>query len=134
MNVANADDNRGCASSADSGSVPSRRSNTSPAKTTTAGPLHSSIARATERQTGKLYRFRSDLLPFHGLRTLAALPAGESVPDTLTIQVPANAAPGRYALKLALVEQPFLPNLRMRDLLRDEDRWDGPVIGEVTVR
>ncbi len=90
--------------------------------------------RALERQEGALYRFRTDALPLHGLRSLASLPRGSAAGDTLVFEVPAAAGPGRYALKLALMPEPFVENLHLRDLLRDDDLYDGALIDSVEVR
>jgi hypothetical protein len=87
-----------------------------------------------EHRTGRLYRFRTDQLPFHGMSDLSQLARGTSVRDTLDIRVPPSAAPGRYVVKLALVPEPLVTNLRLRDILRDDDLYDGPAIGWITVR
>ena len=99
------------------------------------GAAWSKVARRLiEHQDGVLYRFRTDALPLHGMRTLAALPIGAAVWDTLDITVPRQAAAGRYALKLALVAEPFVENLRLRDILRDDDLYNGVVLDSLVVQ
>lgn len=100
-----------------------------------AHPAWSKLARrVAERQAGALYRFRTDALPLHGLRTLSELPAGQAAADTVSFTVPAEAGPGRYALKLAVVAEPFVENLHLADILRDQDLYDGALVDSVDVR
>ena len=87
-----------------------------------------------QRFDHRLYRFRVDRPPFDWERNPARLPLHEPVPDRFVIMVPPTAAPGAYEVTLSLLEETLAPNFSLRDLLRDDDRLDGPVVGRITVR
>jgi hypothetical protein len=87
-----------------------------------------------QRFDHRLYRFRVDRPPFDSERNPARLPLDEPVPDRLPIVIPPTAALGEYEVTLSLVEKTLLPNLSLRDLLRDDDSLEGPVVGRITVR
>ena len=100
-----------------------------------ARPAWDKLARfLTQRLDRVVYRFRLGRPPFDGDRSLARLPLNQPVPDTLRIRIPPGAAPGEYEVTVALVDKTFLPNFEMRDLLRDRDSFEGPVVGRVTIQ
>lgn len=82
----------------------------------------------------RLYRFRVGRPPFNWERNPARLPLNTPVPDTLRIIIPPRAASGEYEVTLALVEEPLLANSSLRDILRDDDSFEGPVVGRVTIK
>jgi hypothetical protein len=100
-----------------------------------ARPAWSKPARHLEQRLDhSLYRFRTARPPFDGELSPARLPLQVPVPDRLTIVVPRVAALGEYKVTLSLEEETLVPNFSLRDLLRDDDSLDGPVVGRITVR
>jgi hypothetical protein len=100
-----------------------------------ARPAWSKPARLLAQQLDdRLYRFSIGRPPFEGERNPARLPLNIPVPDTLRIIIPPRAAPGLYDVTLALVEEPLLANVSLHDLLRDDDGYEGPVVGRVIIR
>ncbi len=87
-----------------------------------------------QRLDRRLYRFRVARPPFDWERNPARLPLDEPAPDRFLIVIPPTAAPGAYEVTLSLVEETPASNFSLRDLLRDDDSLDGPVVGRITVR
>jgi len=86
-----------------------------------------------QRLDGQVYRLRTGVPPLRGARDLARLPLGVAFPDTLAIMVPPWAAPGEWKVTLAVLEDPYIPNLRLDDLLHDRDSYEGEIVGRLTV-
>jgi len=82
---------------------------------------------------GRLYRNRVPRLPLMGSVSMARLPLGVPVPDTLSIKVPPAGRPGTWRLRLSLVEEPVVANQHLRDLFRDDENRLGPVVGYIVV-
>jgi hypothetical protein len=86
-----------------------------------------------ERQRGERYRFRADHLPTGGAYGVDHWAVDEVVLDAFRIVVPHDVAPGDYTVKVAMTRQPHYPNLRLRDLLSDDDLLDGLEVGRLQV-
>ena len=87
-----------------------------------------------ERVRGERYRFRADHLPASGAYGVDRWTPGEVVRDTFRIVVPADVAPGDYAVKVSMTRQPHYPNLALRDLLSDDDLLDGLEVARLEIR
>jgi len=87
-----------------------------------------------QRLDRRLYRFRVARPPLDWERNPARLPLDEPAPDLFPIVIPPTTAPGVYEVTLSLVEETPASNFSLRDLLRDDDSLDGPVVGRITVR
>ncbi len=88
----------------------------------------------SQRIDHRLYRFRVGRPPLAWERNPARLPLREPAPDRLLVIIPPTAAPGEYVVTLSLAEETLLPNVTLRDLLRDDDSFEGPVVGRITVQ
>jgi len=87
-----------------------------------------------ERVRHERYRFRADHLPAAGAYGVDRWVPSEVVADSFRLVVPTDVAPGDYAVKVSIRHEPHYPNLRLRDLLSDDDYLDGPVVGRLQVR
>ena len=87
-----------------------------------------------EPRAGGSYSSRVTVLPFRGLCPVAAWPPGKWLPDTLDVEVPRGLLPGTYRLRLSLERGGLYPVHTVADLLRDDDRYAGPVIGTLEIR
>ena len=47
--------------------------------------------------------------------------------------MPRDVASGEYAISVSMQHQPHYPNLRLRDLLSDDDLLAGPRVGRLWV-
>jgi hypothetical protein len=86
-----------------------------------------------ERVRGERYRFRADHLPVGGAYGVDRWSPHEVVLDAFRIVVPRDVATGDYTVKLAISRQPHYPNLRLRDLVSDDDLLDGLEVGRLQV-
>lgn len=87
-----------------------------------------------ERKAGGAYRSRAVESPFRGLCPPADWEIGRAMADTLQFQVPSALLPGGYRLRVALERGTLYPVLKPADLLRDEDRFSGPVLGTLEIQ
>jgi hypothetical protein len=95
------------------------------------GKIHRKLR---ERLSGVRYRLRDGHVPLGGVLGPDLWRPGEIVEDRHRFVVPADAAPGRYTLRIKMLRMPHYPNLSLRDYLRDDDLFSGPVSGTVDVR
>jgi hypothetical protein len=86
-----------------------------------------------EKLVGARYRFRQDHKIVDGFFDPDVWPPDSYVVDRTTVQVPANAAEGRYAVRAKLLTTSTWPNYQLRDFLYDDDVYHGVEIGEITV-
>ena len=86
-----------------------------------------------ERSARSEARFGSAHVPFAGTWAPGTWPADRLVVERIDLRVPPHARPGPYELELTVQEATWRPRRDLRDLLRDEDRYSGPVIGTVRV-
>ncbi len=86
-----------------------------------------------ERLRGERYRFRADHLPAGGAYGVDCWAPGEVVRDTFRIEVPRDVAAGDYTVKVSMSHQPHYPNLRLQDLLSDDDLLDGLEVARLQV-
>jgi len=90
--------------------------------------------KAIERVRHERYRFREDHLPVDGAYGVDRWSAGEVVRDSFRIVIPADVAPGDYAIKVAMTRDAHYPNLRLLDMTSDDDVLDGLPVGTLRVR
>ena len=86
-----------------------------------------------ERTAGERYRFRADHKILNGFFDPDLWPEGFYVADETSVAVPADAAEGNYTVRAILLTRPTMPNVRLRDLLYDDDVYHGVEIGEITI-
>jgi len=102
------------------------------------GPLYSPsygkiYRKVAEKFRGERYRFRIDKLPFEGIYPPDRWPVNKILREYIDVPVPKDIAPGKYRISIRLNQAPHVDNLRMKDLLRDDDFYDGPDLMTVTV-
>ena len=78
-----------------------------------------------EKRTHERYRFRADHLPTDGAFGVDRWTPDHVVRDSFRVVVPADVAPGEYAVKVTMSRKPHYPNLRLRDFLSDNDFLNG---------
>jgi len=86
-----------------------------------------------ERVRHERYRFRADHLPTNGDYGVDRWQADEVVRDPFRVVVPADVAPGTYAVRVCMVRQPHYPNLELRDLTSDDDLLSGLVVAQLKI-
>ena len=97
-------------------------------------PGYGKIYRKTvERIKGERYRFRIDKLPFEGIYPPDKWPTGKVLIEHFRVPIPKNIDAGTYTISIKLDRAPHVSNLRMKDLLRDDDFYDGPDLMKVTI-
>jgi hypothetical protein len=82
---------------------------------------------------GVRYRFRHNHMIVDGFLSPDAWPPGLFIYDRTTVQIPADAALGRYEVRAKLLRRVTSPNYDLRDFFYDDDRYEGAVIGEITI-
>jgi hypothetical protein len=87
-----------------------------------------------EKISGQRYRFRDDRLPFDGIFPPDTWPEGSILRDEFRIIVPGDIAPGRYTISVKLDNAPHVSNLRLKDLLSDDDFYDGPDLMTIEIK
>jgi hypothetical protein len=96
--------------------------------------LFPKVARKLEEFTeGKRYRFRSDHKILNGFFDPDLWPANRYVRDKALITIPGDVAEGRYTVRAKLLIWSTIPNIRVKDLLRDDDMFHGIEIGEISI-
>ncbi len=102
------------------------------------GPLrgfHKPLRRLVlEPMSGGSHRWRTVEMPFRGLCPPAEWPPGVWLSDSMDVVVPPQLLPGRYRVRMSVEEGTLYPRLTPADLLSDEDRFSGPVIGSILIR
>jgi hypothetical protein len=86
-----------------------------------------------EPRAGGLLRSRGVELPFRGLCPPDRWPPGVWLGDTLEVVVPQSLVAGSGRVRVSLEEVTLYPRLRLADLLSNEDRFSGPVLGPITI-
>jgi len=86
-----------------------------------------------EKVTRRKYRLRLLRQVTDGVFPIYMWPDGETVKDSLSVPIPISMYPGRYAVKVKLMKQPFYVNIRLRDLFRNDDLFDGPVVATIRI-
>ena len=86
-----------------------------------------------ERSARSDARFAFGRIPFEGTWPARDWPNDRLVVDRFTVRVPRYATPGRYVIEVTIQERPWRPRRALRDLLRDDDRFTGPVVATVEV-
>jgi len=86
-----------------------------------------------EKIEGKRYRFRISRLPFEGLYPPDKWPVGRVIREYTSIQVPRNISAGTYTVSVKMHRAPHKANYRIKDLLTDDDVYDGPDLMKVVI-
>jgi hypothetical protein len=87
-----------------------------------------------EMRRGTTYRFGAEREPLGGAFPAFLWEPNAIYCDTLAVRVPRHAQPGRYTVRLQLLEATAAPNLYLRDLFTLRDSRDGPIIGTIEIR
>jgi hypothetical protein len=87
-----------------------------------------------EKARGHRFRFRAGRLPFGGIFTPDQWPAMRIIKEKIVIIVPEDIAQGEYTISLKLSENTHYPNYSLKDLLMDEDSYDGPDMAKVIIK
>ncbi len=83
------------------------------------------IRAALSRDDLPLRRYREVTRPFLGAWPPTAWPEGAARADTVALELPAGLEPGSYVLTARVLEQTMFPVIGLRDLWREDDRWEG---------
>jgi hypothetical protein len=86
-----------------------------------------------ERITGTRWRLRETHLPLGGIVGPDQWRPGEIVEDRTTFPIPHEAAPGRWDVRVRMIRTPHYVNLELKDFVSDDDRFNGPIVGHVTI-
>jgi hypothetical protein len=86
-----------------------------------------------EPREGGSYRWRFVERPFRGLCPPAFWPDGVWLSDSLEVTVPPQLLPGPYVIRVSLETVTLYPRLSPADILLDEDRFAGPVLGKLEI-
>ena len=98
------------------------------------GAMFPKLARKLkEREAGERFRFRTDYKILNGFFDPDVWPEHFYVKDEASITIPRDAAPGKYTVRAILLTRSTMPNVRLRDLFFDDDKYQGVEIGEVTI-
>jgi hypothetical protein len=87
-----------------------------------------------ERLSGRRWRARTSYRPLQGVFGPDQWRRFEVVEDASTFVLPRDLSPGDYELRVRMVRLPHYPNTRLRDYLRDDDFFSGPIVGQVRIR
>jgi len=97
-------------------------------------PRYGKIYRKTiERIQGERYRFRIDKLPFEGIYPPDKWTPGKILSESFDVPIPTDITPGQYTISIRLHKSPHVSNLWLKDLLTDDDFYDGPDLMTVTI-
>ena len=86
-----------------------------------------------ERVRHERYRFRADHLPTNGDYGVDRWSPDEIVRDPFRVVVPRDVAAGDYDVRVSMVRQPHYPNLRLRDLMSDDDLLNGLAVSRLRI-
>ena len=90
-----------------------------------------------ERIHGVRYRYRVNWIPGASAGASARPPdlwrPGAVEHDRIALRVPANLAPGRYAVSVGVGSFPFMPNHSLADYFMDRDLYSGVPVDTITV-
>jgi hypothetical protein len=90
--------------------------------------------RITQLFKGERYRFRTDHNPVNNLYPPSFWKKNEIVVDEFQVKIPSDVSPGRYDVKIKMLEMPFSPNYRFMDFLSDDDSYNGVTVGTIEIR
>jgi hypothetical protein len=102
------------------------------------GPLYSTrygkiYRKILEKIRGETFRFRSNVLPFEGIYPPDKWAPGMVIRQYIDVPIPKYIAGGVYTISIKMDNAPHYSNLVMRDLLRDDDLYDGPDLMTVEI-
>jgi hypothetical protein len=79
------------------------------------------------------YRFRSEHNPVNGVYSPRLWRTGDIIEDEFRVVVPRDVSRGRYDIRINLLSVPFSPNYWIKDLVSDNDIYEGAKVGTVIV-
>ena len=102
------------------------------------GPLYNAsygkiYRKIFEKIRGETYRFRNDVLPFEGIYPPDTWASGSVMRQYIDVPIPGYIADGVYTISIKMDNAPHYSNLVMRDLIRDDDFYDGPDLMKVVI-
>jgi len=87
-----------------------------------------------ENFKGERFRFRTDRIPFQGVYPPEKWSPGQVFREYFSVAVPEDVVPGIYTISVRIHHPPHVSNLRIRDLLRNDDFYDGPDLMKVYIK
>jgi hypothetical protein len=78
-------------------------------------------------------RLRQGFHPFRAAWPAPGWPEGTILVDSQELGDYVGLAPGRYRVSVRVLPEPVFARVSVRDLISDEDRWQGETLGVVTV-
>jgi hypothetical protein len=87
-----------------------------------------------ERLRGRKWRLRESHRVLNGVWSPDQWRRFEVVLDSTSLVLPADMAPGPYALSVRMVRAPHYPNTRLSDYLSDDDQYAGPKVASIEIR
>ncbi|MDZ7859571.1 MAG: hypothetical protein U5O15_02685 [Candidatus Krumholzibacteriota bacterium] len=86
-----------------------------------------------ERVRGQRFRFRIGHLPLNGIFTPDKWPPMHIINDSMFIDIPEDIASGEYTISVKMSVRTAYPNYSSKDLLNDDDSFDGPDMGKIII-
>lgn len=86
-----------------------------------------------EKRNNGRFRFRIDHLPFNGIFTPDMWPLFRVIKDKVVVNIPYDIVPGEYMISVRMSESTQYPNYSLKDLLSDDDSFDGPNMARIIV-
>lgn len=86
-----------------------------------------------ERSARSDARFAVGRVPFEGTWPPDVWPEHREVVDRYEVRIPPFARPGLYEVELSIQEKPWRPRRHWTDIVRDDDRYRGPVVATFEV-
>jgi len=102
------------------------------------GPLYSYrygkiYRKMLEKIRNETYRYRMNVLPFRGIYPPDKWIPGSVMRQYIDVPIPGYITEGVYTISIKMDNAPHYSNLRMKDLLRDDDLYDGPDLMEIII-
>jgi hypothetical protein len=97
-------------------------------------PLEKPYRKILERRLGEHFRFRQDVDPETFDWPLHLWKQGQTVPETVTVGIPEDVAPGVYTVSVSLKRITHITNFAFSDYLREDDYYSGVHVGQVEIR
>lgn len=86
-----------------------------------------------EALRGNLYRFRRDFQPFNGIFPPDTWETMHEMRERVTVRIPENVSPGRYAVSLKITIKSQYPNYTWSEIVTDTDMYSGTVMNHIVI-
>ena len=94
------------------------------------GKIYRKILEKTKKHR---FRFRYGHLPLNGIFTPDKWPPMHIIKDSMIINIPEDIASGEYTISVKMSERPQYPNYSLKDILSDNDYFNGPDMGKIII-